>query len=77
MKQQRLYLYLVAISMQMTFALSAFSMSAWDHENDPSIIDGEDTQYQFEYNLAKLPLAGQLTVKPWTDSYWPTVRGGI
>ncbi len=45
---------------------------AWDRSNDPLHL-GE----QYEYTLAQLPVDGQATETPWSDSYWPSHKGGI
>lgn len=45
---------------------------AWNASNDPRNLRGA---YQVE--LASLPKEGELTRKPWTDTYWPSYRGGI
>lgn len=44
----------------------------WNRENDP-ITMGEGYVLAYE----KLPLSAQLNKKPWSDSYWPSVEGGI
>ena len=44
----------------------------WNKNNDP-IVMGEG----YVVKLAELPLAGELARKPWSDSYWPSVGGGI
>lgn len=45
---------------------------AWNANNDPV-----NLRTQYEVQLDKLPLSGELTTKPWTDSYWPSWRGGL
>lgn len=45
---------------------------AWNPVNDPLRL-GND----FDYAFAALPLAGKTSREPWTDSYWPSARGGI
>lgn len=44
----------------------------FDYYNDPLRMDPTFT-LQFD----QLPLAGQLPVTPWTDTYWPRNKGGI
>ncbi|MBF0364081.1 MAG: hypothetical protein HQK50_00835 [Oligoflexia bacterium] len=51
--------------------------SAWDLNNDPANINVEATDRAFEYNLARLPMRGELEKKPWTDTYWPSYKRGI
>ena len=45
---------------------------AWNANNDP--INLRDA---YTVNFDQLPLQGELSRKPWTDSYWPSYRGGI
>lgn len=45
---------------------------AWDAVNDPLRLAGG-----YQRNLGNLPLSAELSVKPWSDSYWPTKEGGI
>lgn len=45
---------------------------AWDEFNDPA-----NLRDQYEVRLSTLPLAAELDVKPWTDTYWPSHRGGL
>lgn len=45
---------------------------AWNANNDPANLKGD-----YEVALAALPTSGELSVKPWTDTYWPSYRGGL
>ena len=45
---------------------------AWNSANVPTNFEGVTTSKFFD-----LPLAGKLTKTPWTDTYWPSYRGGI
>jgi len=45
---------------------------AWDRANDPLNLGN---QYEYSFNL--LPRTAQVSLKPWTDSYWPSNQGGI
>ncbi|MBM4250460.1 MAG: hypothetical protein FJ146_00635 [Deltaproteobacteria bacterium] len=45
---------------------------AWNAANDPLLLGG-----QFDRTFGGLPLNGQLDLRPWTDSYWPSYMGGI
>jgi hypothetical protein len=45
----------------------------WDASNAPS---GWNAQYQYAFSA--LPLSGKVeSHQPWSDTYWPTNRGGI
>ncbi|HET9237725.1 MAG TPA: hypothetical protein VFO10_10765 [Oligoflexus sp.] len=46
---------------------------AWDQSNNPAKIAG----INYEADFSKLPLKGDADHKGWSDSYWPTYRGGI
>ena len=50
----------------------ATAPTLFDYYNDPLRMDPTFT-LQFD----QLPLAGQLPVTPWTDTYWPKNKGGI
>ncbi|MBC7397226.1 MAG: hypothetical protein H7333_07260 [Bdellovibrionales bacterium] len=58
------------------FVLLATSVQAatWDSANDPSRFD---LNSDYEYHLDKLPLKAQLRTIPWSETYWPSFRGGI
>ena len=45
---------------------------AWNRENDP--IKMEEG---YVSDFAALPLSASLEKTPWSDSYWPSVQGGI
>jgi hypothetical protein len=45
---------------------------AWDSANAPIRMDA-----QYEYRLNALPTSASLAVTPWSDTYWPSNRGGI
>lgn len=45
---------------------------AWDANNDPRRLAGT-----YEVEFAALPTDGRLTSEPWTDSYWPSYKGGL
>jgi len=53
-------------------SFKAFALSGWDQMNDPELM-----KIDYERNFSQLPLAGELTKKPWNGNYWPTYRGGI
>jgi hypothetical protein len=44
----------------------------WDEYNDPSTWNSS-----FQYKLDKLPTSGQSPKTPWSDTYWPSYKGGI
>ncbi|CAF1206594.1 unnamed protein product [Adineta ricciae] len=44
----------------------------WDQYNDPSTWNPS-----FRYELDKLPMSGKSGKIPWSDTYWPSYRGGI
>jgi hypothetical protein len=46
--------------------------AAWNQENKPI-----NFRPGYRYKLEELPLSGNLTSTPWTDSYWPSDHGGI
>ncbi|MBM4252595.1 MAG: hypothetical protein FJ146_11540 [Deltaproteobacteria bacterium] len=46
---------------------------AWNSDNDPTVISGNELVTKFR----KLPLSGEVKMKGWSDSYWPTYTGGI
>lgn len=44
----------------------------WNQANDPiNMAEG------YVLKFSELPLAAELDKKPWSDSYWPSVEGGI
>ncbi len=45
----------------------------WDQANEPIRMLPSDYEVVFQ----SLPLSGQLDRQPWTDSYWPSYRGGL
>jgi hypothetical protein len=45
----------------------------WDTANDPIHMLPSD----YVYTLSSLPLEGAVETKPWSDSYWPSVAGGL
>ncbi len=45
---------------------------AWDWRNDPSRFQAE-----LEYQWDLLPTEGQISITPWTDTYWPNFRDSI
>jgi hypothetical protein len=45
---------------------------AWNQINDPLRLSGD-----YERTLADLPTTGTLDVEPWSDTYWPSHKGGI
>jgi hypothetical protein len=44
----------------------------WDESNDPSTWNSS-----FQFKLDKLPTTGQSSKIPWSDTYWPSYKGGI
>lgn len=54
-----------------TQATSSFK-EAWNAANDP--VNLRDA---YEVHLASLPSGGTVARAPWTDTYWPSSRGGI
>lgn len=45
---------------------------AWNDANDPL-----NLRDRYEVTLAALPAAAELARKPWTDTYWPSYKGGL
>lgn len=45
---------------------------AWDPENAPSRLE-----WNAERDFSKLPLQARTGSVPWSDTYWPTFRGGL
>jgi hypothetical protein len=45
---------------------------AWDGINSPLNFSNS-----YELTMSKLPLSGKLAKEPWSDSYWPSKKGGI
>jgi hypothetical protein len=45
---------------------------AWNSQNDPLRLDAQYTR-----RFSELPKEANLEVQPWSDSYWPTYKGGI
>jgi hypothetical protein len=46
---------------------------AWDSNNNPSSLGLNNYVKNFE----QLPKSGELPNKPWSDTYWPSMKGGI
>lgn len=53
-------------------SVAAAPNEAWDDANNPSRLG-----QRFELNFSKLPVKGTLEVIPWSDTYWPSVFGGL
>lgn len=51
---------------------SSKTTERWDPSNEPGNMSSS-----FERNISRLPTSGQLSIKPWSDSYWPSQAGGI
>jgi hypothetical protein len=51
----------------------AIQKERWNSANDPMKMLPRD----YEFSLANLPLEGEIELKPWADTYWPSNRGGI
>lgn len=45
---------------------------AWNANNNPARLKD-----QLEVRLAALPLSGDAAKMPWTDTYWPSYKGGL
>ena len=45
---------------------------AWDWRNDPSRFQAE-----LVYQFSELPETGEISITPWTDTYWPNYRDSI
>lgn len=45
---------------------------AWDPNNAPSRLE-----WNAERDFSKLPLQARSAILPWSDTYWPTHRGGL
>lgn len=57
---------------------SAQPKKAWNRANNPFLLDSEDLrQHRYTNVFSELPMHGALDEVPWSDSYWPTVRGGL
>lgn len=78
----RQYPVFIAISIALTstacgrndrFASSGSRLAGeWNKANDPiNMAEG------YVVKFSELPLSGELDKKPWSDSYWPSVEGGI
>jgi hypothetical protein len=66
-------LFLLVLSGCGATSPSASSTSeAWDRANDPLNLGN---QYEYRFNM--LPPAAQVGLKPWTDTYWPSNKGGL
>lgn len=44
----------------------------WNPVNNPLRLNSN-----YERTLSRLPLAGSANILPWSDTYWPSFRGGI
>ena len=45
----------------------------WNYRNDPITL----LPSTYLFKLEELPLAGEISSKPWADTYWPSSQGGI
>ena len=45
---------------------------AWNAQNAPIQLSGD-----YVVGLQQLPASGTTQIQPWSDTYWPTYRGGI
>jgi hypothetical protein len=48
------------------------TLEAWDLRNNPFGFDARVVS-----SLSDLPLAGKIKVLSWSDTYWPSMRGGV
>jgi len=55
-----------------TGAASGGKEDRWNHENDPSLFEGE-----LNYRLADLPQEGRTEHDAWPSTYWPTYEDSI
>jgi len=53
--------------------LPVVARSTWESNNEPSLLVDDG----YEKNFAKLPVGATLDVTPWSDTYWPSYKGGI
>jgi hypothetical protein len=44
----------------------------WDWFNNPKVFERG-----YEFKLTSLPSSGEIAPTPWSDTYWPSFRGGI
>jgi hypothetical protein len=55
-----------------SISVSSAHASKWSGANDPAIMDGN-----FVYELARLPIQGELPRRPWSETYWASAKGSI
>ena len=65
-------LFLLALSGCGNKPSASTTSEAWDRANDPLNLGS-----QYEYRLNLLPSSAQVNLKPWTDTYWPSNKGGL
>jgi hypothetical protein len=44
----------------------------WNNANDPRLLAGD-----YVVKLDALPHDAETTLKPWSDTYWPSFKGGL
>lgn len=67
------FLFLICVFLIQTQAFSAKKdLPTWKEVDDPDSFIGYTQR-----NFLKLPSAKTLSPAPWTDTYWPTYKGGI
>ncbi|MCA2962035.1 MAG: hypothetical protein IOD12_17425 [Silvanigrellales bacterium] len=49
-------------------------LERWNSANEPDLMN---VGVGLERTLSKLPLSARMKTKPWSDSYWPSNKGGI
>ncbi|MBF0206295.1 MAG: hypothetical protein HQK53_05345, partial [Oligoflexia bacterium] len=74
------FLTLAFLFFVIAISSSAYSMPAWDDENDPFLMSYDFAtrkSYIYRRIFSTLPTSGKLSKLPWSDDYWPTYSGGI
>jgi hypothetical protein len=71
MKHKNLNWFIVGISVSLSAAVLA-RIEPWNYINSP---DRLNTGY--EKNFFRLPKEAEVSQKPWSDTYWPSDRGGL
>lgn len=73
MKSKIVFLNLVFVAVMGCGSRSASVVKeAWNSVNDPIRLAGD-----YVVAMASLPTTGDLALEPWSDTYWPSFKGGV
>ncbi|MBF0315968.1 MAG: hypothetical protein HQK52_21285 [Oligoflexia bacterium] len=74
------YPLLLLLLTALTLPESLFA-EGWNQSNNPELMAAsgsfEKNPLKLDYKLSKLPTKAKIQKLPWSDSYWPSFKGGL